>query len=68
MREDLMEILACPVCKGPLTLTITAVEDDEVITGELHCTACDERYPIADGIPDLLPPDLRRAMAAEAQR
>ncbi len=26
MRPDLLEILACPVCKGPLTLTATASE------------------------------------------
>ncbi len=55
-----MEILACPLCKGDLELSI--VEEDangEVITGTLYCPRCDERYPIEDGIPNLLPPDLR---------
>jgi len=66
MRRDLMDILACPVCKGPLTLTIVAVDADEVITGTLQCAACNEDYPIEDGIPNLLPPEMRRAMAAEA--
>ena len=65
MRQHLMEILVCPVCKGTLTLTIGAVEADEVIEGSLHCARCDERYPIADGIPNLLPPAQRDAMAAE---
>ena len=62
MRQDLMEILACPLCKGPLTLTIDAADEAEVLAGSLHCAACNERYPIADGIPNLLPPAQRRAM------
>ena len=69
VRHDLMEILACPLCKGELTLTVEAVESDdgdEIVTGILYCAACDESYPIAEGIPNLLPPDLRRAMEAEA--
>ena len=65
MRPELLEILACPLCKGPLTLTITAAEGDEVLTGDFHCSVCDEHYPIADGIPNLLPPALRRAMEAQ---
>ncbi len=68
MRRDLMDILACPLCKGTLTLTIVTVEADEVITGTLNCAACGEDYPIADGIPNLLPPEMRRAMEAEAGR
>ena len=70
MRTDLLDILACPVCKGPLGLeTDTIAPDDapdagEVLTGTLTCDACDERYPITDGIPNLLPPDLRDAEAA----
>ena len=59
MRQALMDILACPLCKGPLVLTIAAVEADEVLTGELVCEACSERYPIAEGIPNLLPPAVR---------
>ncbi len=66
MRRDLMDILACPVCKNELTLTVEREEEDEVIEGSLHCATCDETYPITDGIPNLLPPDLRREMEAEA--
>jgi uncharacterized protein YbaR (Trm112 family) len=65
MRRELMDILACPVCKGTLTLTVTAEDATEVLAGTLHCAACNEDYPISDGIPNLLPPDLRRAMDAE---
>jgi uncharacterized protein YbaR (Trm112 family) len=63
MRKDLMEILACPMCKGELTLTIDDEKDDEVITGALHCAKCNERYPIEDSIPNLLPPELRKQAA-----
>lgn len=65
MRRDLMDILACPVCKNALTLDVESEADEEVIAGSLHCATCDERYPISDGIPNLLPPDLRREMEAE---
>jgi len=64
MRKDMMDILACPVCKGALTLSITKEEGDEVISGSLHCAACNETFPIEDTIPNLLPPDLRRSMEA----
>jgi uncharacterized protein YbaR (Trm112 family) len=65
MRRDLMDILACPVDKGTLTLTVTSEDASEVLAGTLHCESCGEDYPIADGIPNLLPPDLRRAIEAE---
>src|SRR5262245_10152595 len=51
MRKDMMDILACPVCKGPLTLTITREEGNDVIEGSLHCANCNETYPIEDTIP-----------------
>jgi uncharacterized protein YbaR (Trm112 family) len=61
MRSDLMEILVCPLCKGELTLEATSQAEDEIIEGVLVCPACNERFPIEDGIPNLLPPDLRDA-------
>jgi len=68
MRHDLLDILACPVCKSPLSLAETRAESGEVIEGTLTCTACGEVYPITEGIPNLLPPDLRRAMEQDATR
>ena len=59
MKKDLMEILACPVCRGPLELQVVAEAGDEVISGSLTCSQCSETYPIDDAIPNLLPPDLR---------
>ncbi|HLF71423.1 MAG TPA: methytransferase partner Trm112 [Dehalococcoidia bacterium] len=64
MRKDMMDILVCPVCKAPLTLSITKDEGDEVVEGTLTCSRCNEVYPIQDSIPNLLPPDLRRQMEA----
>lgn len=63
MRPELLEILACPACKGELTLTVEQTGTDaqgreEIVRGELHCAACDQRYRIRDGIPNLLPPEL----------
>ena len=65
MRRELVDLLACPVCKAPLTLTVTEENPDEVLAGSLHCAACDEAYPIRDGIPNLLPPELRRSLESE---
>jgi uncharacterized protein YbaR (Trm112 family) len=42
--QELLEILACPVCKAPVKL-----EADR-----LSCTQCGRRYPIRDGIPIML--------------
>ena len=61
MRKNLVEILACPICKSPLELTIEEEEGDEVVRGHLTCKKCGERYPIEDRIPNLLPPEMRRA-------
>ncbi|WP_322796381.1 methytransferase partner Trm112 [Tepidiforma sp.] len=59
MEPTLLEILRCPVCRAELTLEGAREEDGEVVAGELVCTGCRERYPIEDGIPNLLPPDQR---------
>ena len=61
MRRDLVEILACPVCKGPLELSVDDGDEHEVVSGHLTCPQCSERYPIEDRIPNLLPPELRQA-------
>jgi len=59
VKKELMDILACPVCKGDLELQVEKEEGEEVISGVLYCPKCAERYPIEDGIPNLLPPDAR---------
>ena len=46
MDKELLEILACPKCKGELQLTA-----DE---SELRCGMCRLSYRVDDGIPILL--------------
>lgn len=60
MKKQLMEILACPMCKGELRLIVKEANEQEVVTGSLCCDHCSETYPIEDAIPNLLPPDLRK--------
>ena len=56
MKKELMDILACPVCKRELDLSVGEEKEGEVITGSLYCPKCDVSYPIVDSIPNLLPP------------
>ena len=46
MNEKLLEILACPKCKGDLDLTLNK--------DGLSCGTCQLIYPIKDGIPVML--------------
>jgi uncharacterized protein YbaR (Trm112 family) len=60
MKKELMDILACPMCKGDLELSIAEeAEGGEIEKGSLYCKNCDLRYPIEEGIPNLLPPELK---------
>ena len=52
MDSKLLDILACPVCKGPLVLNRP--------TAELVCRADRLGYPIRDEIPVLLEEEARR--------
>ncbi len=49
MQKELLEILACPKCRGRLELI---VENDKEIG--LLCKACALLYPIRDDIPIML--------------
>jgi len=60
MKESIMEIIVCPVCKGLLELVVTERNDREITAGSLICHKCDHTYPIKDGIPNLLPPNIQR--------
>ncbi|MFC5366814.1 methytransferase partner Trm112 [Salinirubrum litoreum] len=64
MRESLMDIICCPMDKHDLDLEIDEQDGDEIMEGRLVCTECGEVYPIEDGIPNLLPPDMRDEAAA----
>ena len=57
MRRSLVEDLRCPLSSDPLTL-VSAPGDEEIEAGELVCTGCGTRWPVRNGIPRLVPPDL----------
>lgn len=57
MDPKLLEILVCPLCKGPL---IHKKEAQELI-----CKACRLAFPIRDGIPVMLEEEARRLPADE---
>ena len=46
LNKELVELLACPVCKGPLT--VTPAEDG------LWCPKCELVFPVKDDIPIML--------------
>jgi len=46
LTKELLEIIACPKCKGSLALN----ERRQI----LRCDTCKVWYPITDGIPELL--------------
>jgi len=71
MMENGFELLACPVDGGsPLEVRPFRCESGdgrggrEIVEGILRCPICGRWYPVADGIPSLLP-DALRGDAAE---
>lgn len=50
MDHRLIELLVCPICKGPLQLQ----RDDPTHGTELVCPADRLAYPVRDGIPVML--------------
>ncbi|HVL47117.1 MAG TPA: methytransferase partner Trm112 [Candidatus Thermoplasmatota archaeon] len=63
MKRDLMDILCCPVHKTDLALTAKEENAEEILEGDLYCARCDFHYPIAGGIPNLLPPEMHETKA-----
>ncbi len=63
LKRDLMDLIVCPMCREPFELTVDEENEREIVSGSLFCAKCNERYPIVDTIPNLLPPDLRRQTA-----
>jgi uncharacterized protein len=52
MNPRLLDILVCPLCKGPLVHRKAA--------GELICKPCRLAYPIRDDIPVMLEDEARK--------
>ncbi|MBW2982031.1 Trm112 family protein [Candidatus Woesearchaeota archaeon] len=52
LPEDLLKILACPICKSRL--------DYKKEKNILRCNKCQIDFPIKEGIPHLLPPEKKK--------
>ena len=57
MDSRLLEILVCPLCKGPIEYRKSAQE--------LVCKPCRLAYPVRDGIPVMLDDEARQMPATE---
>ena len=51
MKDELLDILCCPLCSGDLNLTITEGEKSNVRLGNLECKDCHSKYDIFNDIP-----------------
>ncbi|MDA0276006.1 MAG: Trm112 family protein [Proteobacteria bacterium] len=56
MDPRLLEILVCPICKGPLLYR----KDAHKAASELLCKADRLGYPVKDGIPVMLEEEARK--------
>lgn len=59
MEARLLEILVCPICKGPLDFVREAQE--------LVCKADRLAFPVRDGIPVMLEEEARQLSATEVE-
>lgn len=55
LSKEMLDMLVCPLCKGDLTLKTDAGVTDK----SLYCGQCDLQYDVENGIPIMLPPELR---------
>ena len=55
LDHRLIDLLVCPLCKGPLTMQ----RDAQMRQSELVCTADRLAFPIRDGIPVMLESEAR---------
>lgn len=60
MDKKLLDILVCPVCKGPLRF--------DKVKAELVCRADRLAYPIRDDIPVMLEDEARRLSEEELSK
>jgi uncharacterized protein YbaR (Trm112 family) len=55
MKKEIIDLLCCPTCKGDLNLKIEKEVNNDIIEGIFTCKKCKSKYPIKEGIPNLLP-------------
>gem|GEM_PF-540647 len=59
LPPELIQILACPTCKGGLTQSENG--------SFLQCRPCNRDYPVVEGIPVLLPEQTDTVLRAECE-
>lgn len=57
MRESILPVLACPRCKGALTLEAEECVGENVTRGVLRCSRCSSTYRIIACVPDMRVPE-----------
>jgi SAM-dependent methyltransferase/uncharacterized protein YbaR (Trm112 family) len=58
MKDLLVDFLICPSClpvEEKLRCTISEKDGEDILTGSLHCSQCNNNYPIQEGVAILLP-------------
>ena len=57
---DMLDRLACPECNNSsMELKSSSIENYGIIKGEIVCLRCHRQYPINQGIPNMLPDEVR---------
>nr|VFJ86491.1 MAG: hypothetical protein BECKLFY1418B_GA0070995_100355 [Candidatus Kentron sp. LFY]VFJ88994.1 MAG: hypothetical protein BECKLFY1418A_GA0070994_100614 [Candidatus Kentron sp. LFY]VFK13742.1 MAG: hypothetical protein BECKLFY1418C_GA0070996_100429 [Candidatus Kentron sp. LFY] len=60
MDKKLLDIIVCPICKGPLVYRPGGTE--------FICRPCQLAYPVRDDIPIMLEDEARQLTVEEAQK
>ncbi|GGV14218.1 Trm112 family protein [Streptomyces spectabilis] len=66
--DPLLKILACPLDKGPLVLVAPERDAAAGVDQTLYNPRLRRRYPIVDGIPQLLPSSGEQVTEEEHER
>lgn len=57
MHLDLMNLLVCPRCQGPLSVDVERDCEGDIESGTLTCVRCRITYPIVRSVPRFVPAD-----------
>lgn len=64
LNPQLLEMLACAGCKGPLELVVTDPDRED---GKLLCRQCGLAYIVTNGLPNMLPDQAEKIETPEDQ-
>ncbi len=63
--QDLIELMACPVCGGEqFRLRVDEQEGEVIVEGQLTCARCQRWYRVIDDIPAMMPEGLASSLRA----